>query len=764
MRFLSILALGCLAFAAACGDDSDDDDVNPRTSSTSSAGGGGGQTSSSDATSSSTGTPGECPVLTVTESVLLFGGAGTTGVTMRVDPSLAGYDKTRLTLELYEGDGLPALAPGSFELGTAPDDNYGTCQHCNLLVAYDGFDNPRAAFFQTGGSMTMDAYDPDTRFFAGQIDGLHLVEVTQSPEDFSWHEVEHGRCFDVAPFSFDTRPVDGGPCEKAEDCQNEAIQACDPVSKTCVTAPCALGGKGPFCSEDQRCLSQIGSIIGGDQGGPTAGACYVDCKQGDGVCGDGETCLALGPVQDAGVCLPTGTAAIGEACNLPDISTGCAPGGMCDEPGICRQTCTFLQPQAGCASDTFCTQVNVCRPLDEGDIAQVGTDCDVTSPLFTDCGPEGDAFRGLCVDLFEGQPKECLRVCHTESNDCPGSDDCLAVFGNPLIGICHPPPVCGDGTLDLVGGEVCDDANTDDGDGCSADCTTVDLAALCALAEPLVDGVLTVGSNVNGVTGFSTSCSGYPYSPSKVYSFTPPGPGKLSLQLDSAKTLQISVLGDCTDPASELGCSADQQLTGSQTLIVNFEAGGQPVVIVVRGDNPLEVGNFFLLPTFAPAVCGDGDIAGIEACDDGNVVSGDGCSGDCSTVVWSEVCAAIPPLDLVDPMTGTVDASGSQFFDLDGVCSNSGTTERTWKFTAPSDGTLTLTIDSTDDLVAYANSGCAAVESFDTFVACINWPPTPGEPRTTTASLLAGQEVTVVVEGFRASDTGPFTLSASFGP
>ena len=30
---------------------------------------------------------------------------------------------------------------------TAPDDNYGTCQHCALLVAYDNFGAPKRAFY-----------------------------------------------------------------------------------------------------------------------------------------------------------------------------------------------------------------------------------------------------------------------------------------------------------------------------------------------------------------------------------------------------------------------------------------------------------------------------------------------------------------------------------------------------------------------------------------------------------------------------------------
>ena len=45
-------------------------------------------------------------------------------------------------------------------------------------------------------------------------------------------------------------------------------------------------------------------------------------------------------------------------------------------------------------------------------------------------------------------------------------------------------PVCGDGLEGL--GEACDDGNTDNGDGCSNDCTTIEDGYECTTGDPSV--------------------------------------------------------------------------------------------------------------------------------------------------------------------------------------------------------------------------------------------------------------------------------------
>lgn len=69
--------------------------------------------------------------------------------------------------------------------------------------------------------------------------------------------------------------------------------------------------------------------------------------------------------------------------------------------------------------------------------------------------------------FFEETSLTCERLCRTSAPACPEGQSCLGVFSNLEVGVCWKTPVCGDGALDVVGGEVCDDGNTMSGDACS---------------------------------------------------------------------------------------------------------------------------------------------------------------------------------------------------------------------------------------------------------------------------------------------------------
>src|SRR5690606_2727390 len=101
-------------------------------------------------------------------------------------------------------------------------------------------------------------------------------------------------------------------------------------------------------------------------------------------------------------------------------------------------------------------------------------------------------------------------------------------------------------------------------------------------------------------------------------------PGELRLELTSLVELGLSVVADCQDPNSEIACRSGE---GNDVLYVNFPTVPlEPALVVVRGEDPFESGLFILQSTFTEAVCGDGSLVGAEACDDGNLMSGDGCS------------------------------------------------------------------------------------------------------------------------------------------
>jgi cysteine-rich repeat protein len=761
---LACLALLGVSIAAGCGDDGE---PSATTSTDAGGAGGAGGGTSSGGGGTGGGYDGPCTALELGDTALYFESVATIGLQAPVLPPVEDLAKTRLTLELYEDDGsgaLPPLAAGSFPFAAPPDDNYGTCQHCVLLVAFDLGGAPKRAFYPASGVMELEQVPVDFEpVIVGRAREMEIVEVTQN-EDFTWEVLPGGDCFYVDEWAFDTRPVDGGACESAEECPNEATQVCEPDTGTCGPYQCSLTFDPPFCDQGEVCLSQL---FDPDQNvsGAAVGACYRECDPASAAgCDAGQICRPLGPTQAFGVCVATGAAAIGESCTPRDISTECVAGAVCTgEPGECARICGFLTPKAGCDAGRYCALSNLCELPGTGDDAAIGELCDPSSPELVECGIEGDAFRGLCMKFFFEDPAlTCERLCRTGDPACPAGEICLGIFSNPVVGVCHPKPVCGDGVVDVVGGEVCDDGNTASGDGCGDDCLTPELDVLCGAAAPLVLDEVVSGTTIGGPTGYTSQCDPYIATPVATYSYLPPSAGRLRLSLTSGADLGLSVYADCADPVSELEC---QNLLGDDVVDVDFAvAPAAPVLVIVRGASPLQSGAFGLVGTFTPAVCGDGEAVGPEACDDGNTQSGDGCSADCMTIEWAAVCAALPALSVTQPNAGTTDGAPG-YFDAAGQCSfvNGGGAERAYAFTAPSNGTLHLELTQpSDNFSLYVQDGCGPIDP-GTYVACSNFAQV-GEVESTSPSLAAGQTVTVIVDGFTTADEGPYVLTATFEP
>lgn len=755
LRFCSAVSLASGLFASVGCDDAPVEPTGTSSASSSASTGGGG--------SGGSGYTGPCTPLTLGDTSIFFGSVSRFAVEAPVTPVLPDLSKTRLQLELYEDDGsmtLGPLVPGTFAFATPPDDNYGTCQHCLILVGSDLGGQPQRAFYAKNGSMTLDELDPDDfTVGAGSVSKAELVEVIQNP-DFTWEEKPGGACFYVDSWAFDTTVAQGGKCASAEQCPNEAQQVCDPKTGQCAPGQCSLTFDPPFCADGEVCLSQLFPPEG-DVAGPAIGACYTTCDPTSiGSCGDGLICRPLGPTQGLGICLTSGGAKVGEACVPRDNASGCEGAAVCTgEPGACAPICSYLTPVAGCPADTYCAPSDLCEKKSYGDASSIGETCSTSSPFFASCGIEGDAFRGLCMNFFPNDPElVCERLCRTATPDCPGSEVCLSVFSNMDVGVCRAPAVCGDGIVDVIGGEICDDGNISGGDACSGDCLTANLAALCSEAGPITPGVVVSGDTTGAPTGYPSGCDPFVATPMETYAYLPPGPGRLTLSLTSDADLGLSVLGDCADGASELDC---QNAFGDDTMVVQIPTTPtKPLLVGVRGGYPLAVGAFGLLLEFAPEVCGDHVVEGAEACDDGNTMSGDGCASDCSAIEWAAVCAALPALPLGPSSPGT---TSEERFELSGVCSSfyGGGPEQAYAFTAPQAGTLALELTQpSDDFTIYVEDGCGPPD-VQAYVGCSNFAPI-GAKEQLEVTLSAGQLVTIVVDGFSAGDVGPFSLTSTF--
>lgn len=132
-------------------------------------------------------------------------------------------------------------------------------------------------------------------------------------------------------------------------------------------------------------------------------------------------------------------------------------------------------------------------------------------------------------------------------------------------------PRCGNGRLDPGLGETCDDGNTRSGDGCSA---------TCAAIEP---------------------------------DFACPKPGMACIYQVRCGDGVLGGIEQCDPPAVGAGCSATCKL--------------EPGFVC---DAPSVVPDPTQPARCHRTVCGDRNKEGTEACDDGDVVDGDGCSGSCS--------------------------------------------------------------------------------------------------------------------------------------
>jgi cysteine-rich repeat protein len=91
-----------------------------------------------------------------------------------------------------------------------------------------------------------------------------------------------------------------------------------------------------------------------------------------------------------------------------------------------------------------------------------------------------------CDDgINDGRYGGCMPGCHGLGPFCgddqvePGVEDCddgrnLSTYGQPGCGPgCRNVPRCGDGRIDSLYSEACDDGNQIDNDGCTNDCQIV---------------------------------------------------------------------------------------------------------------------------------------------------------------------------------------------------------------------------------------------------------------------------------------------------
>jgi cysteine-rich repeat protein len=174
---------------------------------------------------------------------------------------------------------------------------------------------------------------------------------------------------------------------------------------------------------------------------------------------------------------------------------------------------------------------------------------------------------------------------------------------------------CGDGERNI--GEGCDDGNTVAGDGCDSNCQPElgddqqadvrEQAAQLAL-DASVESAINAGGDVD-YYAFTTDQAGE-------YQMGTTGTTDTYCHLEDANGEEIATNDD---GGESLNCE----------LIEELEAGTR-YFLKIRGFSETRVGAYAVSVRYLiPPVCGNGELERNEACDDGNVVDGDGCDANC---------------------------------------------------------------------------------------------------------------------------------------
>jgi fibro-slime domain-containing protein len=311
-----------------------------------------------------------------------------------------------------------------------------------------------------------------------------------------------------------------------------------------------------------------------------------------------------------------------------------------------------------------------------------------------------------------------------------------------------PMPRCGDGMVNA--GEQCDDGNTISGDGCSATCqieqgwTCPTPGTPCKKLQYCGDGVVETAlgeqcDDGNAVPG--DGCSGI----CKIEpGYACPTPGMPCVRIWICGNGHIDPGEACDDgnTVSGDGCAGDCSHVEPGYTCPNNNGSGGPCIK-------------------APAnVCGDGIVAGTEQCDDGNMISGDGCSSLCQLepnfVCPTPGAACVSTVKCGDgKVTGNETCDDGNAVSGDG-CSSTCQVEAGWQ--CPTPGTKCTAKLCGDGIVAggeqcddgntVSGDGCSATCTLERGFACVNQ-GTP--PKSVCHATKCGDGVK---EGFEQCDDG----------
>ncbi len=247
-----------------------------------------------------------------------------------------------------------------------------------------------------------------------------------------------------------------------------------------------------------------------------AGVCQPNFEPTTTSCGDaGVDCHGDDLCDGNGACVDGGFLPADTACGDTQ-ATACSDPDVCDSAGRCLPSHKPSGTACGdqgviCHVDDTCNDSGVC--VDNG-FASAGSACGDATANECTAADTCDA-SGVCVanDVASGTPctgGQCLDgSCSAIAASCGDGtvdsgeicDDGNNINGDGCAADCMSDETCGNGVVDAAAGEACDDGNTTDGDGCSATC------ALSSCGDGVVDaGEACDDGNTTDGDGCSANC------------------------------------------------------------------------------------------------------------------------------------------------------------------------------------------------------------------------------------------------------------------
>jgi len=345
---------------------------------------------------------------------------------------------------------------------------------------------------------------------------------------------------------------------------------------------------------------------------------------------------------------------------------------------------------------------------------------------------------------------------------------------------------CGNGVAESP--EACDDGNTLAGDGCAPDCS---LEAGGVLTDCPGQGIFLTGVgdaprkiSLAGSTSVATSstqtASGCTASGrNTVYAITPDVNGSIVASLVATyDDAVIHLRSECDNSTSQLTCFRANEPLETIEVVAPVEAGFPTYVIVDSYLSTLH-GPYILDVTVNPAVCGNRILDGGEECDDGNTLSGDGCTAGCKLEPVNMAADTCPGVGI--PLTAAADGSYSGVISsatvsmahdfkpktAQGGCSTTNTLAKdaVYEVVSPVNGTLRGTVSALFDSMLLVRDLCSndVDASAYTDLACAG-NGGGGVPETVELNVTANQRMWLIVDSEVAGGEGPFELGVTFTP